>query len=313
MRVDSHQHFWTLSRGDYGWLTPEAGTLYRDFQPGDLRPILRDMEVHQTIAVQAAPTVEETRYLLSIARDEAFVAGVVGWVDMDRTGRALKDLDQIAQEPGLRGIRPMIQDMDDTGWMLGSAPAVVFERLIGLGLRFDALVRSAHLPGLLELLARYPDLATVIDHGAKPDIAGRSWQPWADRIAALGEDSGAYCKLSGLLTEARAGDGDEALYPYMDHLYRCFGPHRLMWGSDWPVVNLVDQAEMAAVPSKRPKGSPADASAVAQGGAYRRWHAVVQRWLRGKGSAARSAIEGETAIRFYGLEPEDLRDRTIGG
>ena len=312
MRVDSHQHFWMLSRGDYGWLTPEAGTIYRDFQPDDLRPMLSDMGIHRTIAVQAAPTVEETQYLLSIAREEAFIAGVVGWVDMDRPGWALKHLDQLSQEPKLRGIRPMIQDMDDTGWMLGPAPAPVFERLIDFGLRFDALVRPAHLPDLLELLARYPDLATVIDHGGKPDIAGRNWQPWADRIAALGEDSGAHCKLSGLLTEARAGDGDEALYPYMDHLYRCFGPHRLMWGSDWPVLNLVDQAKTGAAP-KRSEGSPADTSADAQGGAYRRWHAIVQRWLRSKGSAERGAIEGKTAIRFYGLDKEDFRDRTIGG
>ena len=304
MQVDSHQHFWTLARNDYGWLTPGAGPIYRDFQPAHLRPMLRATGVHCSIAVQAAPTVEETRYLLNIAHLEDVVAGVVGWVDMDCPGRALADLEVLARDEAFLGIRPMIQDIDNPDWMLGSAPAAVFERLADLNLRFDALVRPVHLPRLSELLGRYPEMSAVVDHGAKPAIADRSWQPWADHMAALAEDTGAFCKLSGLLSEARATDTEEDLLPYMDHLFRCFGPERLMWGSDWPVLMLGGRAAEAA-PSFRPERRPASGAKAREpqqpGRSYRGWHAMVKRWLKNQDAVAKRAIEGGAAIRFYGL------------
>lgn len=303
-QVDSHQHFWTLARGDYGWLTPAAGQIYRDFHPSDLRPLLRDTDIRRTVAVQAAPTVDETRYLLRLARDEDIVAAVVGWVDMDCPVSALADLTTLARDGRLRGIRPMIQDIGDVHWVLRPAPAVVFERMIEMGLCFDALVRPQHLPALRQLVARYPELPTVVDHGGKPDIANRRWQPWADRMAALAEESTARCKLSGLLTEALPSDGEDELYPYMDHLYEHFGAQRLMWGSDWPVLNLsgpdTSPGPLNPDHNKRSHGAGAETD-VAPGGPYVRWHALVQRWLRSKGDEARHAIEGGTAVRFYGL------------
>ena len=305
MRIDSHQHFWSLARGDYGWLTPNNGPIYRDFGPRDLRPILREAEVHRTIVVQAAPTIAETRHLLSIAQEEEFVAGVVGWVDMDRPERAIEDLERLSRNPKFRGIRPMIQDIADVSWILGSGPALVIERLIDLDLRFDALVRPVHLSRLLELLARYPELAVVVDHGGKPNIAERRWQPWADRMESLAEDSRAYCKLSGLLTESRAEDEEEVMFPYMNHLLRCFGPERLMWGSDWPVLNLVeapDKEPVTAAPARCGPRIAESCEAQAPGNPYRRWHGIVQYWLQSEGSATKRAIEGESAAVFYGLE-----------
>ena len=290
MRVDSHHHFWTLARGDYGWLSPDLGPLYRDYTPAELRPLLHAAGVDRTVAVQAAPTVAETRHLLRIARTDERVAAVVGWVDMDRPTTALAALRRLARDPRFRGVRPMIQDIDDAAWMLGPGPAAVFEALIDGGLRFDALVRSEHLPALRALLCRYPELQAVVDHGAKPDIARRCWQPWADRIAAIGAETRAHCKLSGLLTEAREGDGLTRLAPYLDHLYHCFGPDRLMWGSDWPVLN--GAAAFRNPPPEHP---------------YDHWHGMMLRWLRDKTDAERAAIEGDNAARFYGL-PTRTRD-----
>jgi L-fuconolactonase len=164
-RVDSHQHFWRLDRGDYGWLTPALAPIYRDFLPSDLEPQLARTGVTSTIAVQAAPSVEETRYLLQLAREHPFIAGVVGWVDFGADTVA-DTIAALAADANLVGLRPMIQDMPDSEWMLGDTLVPAFEAMIDHGLVFDALVRAVHLPALRELGARFPDLDRVLDHGA---------------------------------------------------------------------------------------------------------------------------------------------------
>lgn len=272
MRIDAHQHFWTVRRDDYGWLTPKLEPLYRDFQPDDLAPLLAEGGIGRTILVQAAPTVAETRYLLQLAAGTESVAGVVGWIDM-ASDTAAGDLAELAEDPGLVGIRPMIHNIDDPAWIVRPELAAATQAFIDRGLRFDALVRPVHLPYLLEFLRRHPELKTVIDHGAKPDIAEGRWQPWADSISEIAETTGAYCKLSGLLTEAGPTQGYDALEPYMDHLLAAFGPQRLMWGSDWPVLNLA--------------------------GNYRDWLSIAERFLRRLGDAEQADILGGNAARFY--------------
>lgn len=276
MRIDSHQHFWRLQRGDYHWLTPELETLYRDFLPPDLEPMLQAAGVARTILVQAAATVSETEYLLSLAGKHPFIAGVVGWVDMDDPATALHDLRRLRDNPWLLGVRPMIQDIADPAWMLQGSLAPVFEQLIASNLRFDALVRPAHLENLRLLLERHPQLLCVIDHAAKPDIAREAWQPWADNIAALAAGTNCYCKLSGLLTEAGGRTDDDALQPYVAHLLECFGAQRLMWGSDWPVLTLA--------------------------GSYGDWVRQSRRLLQHLGVGEQEAIFGATAQAFYGLD-----------
>ena len=273
-RIDSHQHFWRLARGDYGWLTSDLAPLYRDFLPGDLRPHLRQTGIRQTVLVQAAPTQEETRYLLQLAEQTDFVGGVVGWVDMERPS-ALNELDALAEHPFFLGIRPMLQELPDPAWMLRPQLQPVYDKLTGLDLSFDALVRPEHLQHLYQLLDCFPDLAVVIDHGAKPDIANGVFQPWADDIETIATNTGACCKLSGLLTEAGDQPVYEAVYPYMRHLLDCFGAGRLLWGSDWPVLELA-----------------AD---------YRAWNDLTERFLQDLSPADRQRILGANAQAFYGL------------
>ena len=273
-RIDSHQHFWMLSRGNYDWLTEELRPLYKDFLPDNLRPHLVRAGIGQTVLVQAEPAMEETYYLLQLAEQTDFIGGVVGWVDMENP-IALTDLQMLAGRSFFLGIRPMIQDIPDPAWMLQSQLQAVYGKLIELDLTFDALVKPQHLQYLYDLLQRYPDLAVVIDHGAKPDIANGLFQPWADEIETIASHTGAYCKLSGLLTEA----GDEPMYekvhPYMQHLLDCFGAERLMWGSDWPVLELVSD--------------------------YHSWNAMVKLFLNGLGENDRLRIMGGNAKNFYGL------------
>lgn len=237
MRIDAHQHFWELSRGDYRWLTSDLAAIYRDFIPLDLSPLLKAANIDGTILVQAAPTIAETEYLLSIAANTPFVKGVVGWVDFEAPN-AVEEIAYLAQNPALKGLRPMIHDIADPNWMLGNSLAGAFEAMIAHGLTFDALTRPQHLKPLKQLLVRYPDLRCVIDHASKPDIARNEIEPWASDIAALARETTVYCKISGLVTEATldwtAGD----IIPYTEHLLKTFGPERLIWGSDWPVCTL---------------------------------------------------------------------------
>jgi len=222
-RIDSHQHVWQLQRGDYNWLSTELGVLYRDYQPQELAGYLRLAGIDKTVVVQAAATVAESDYLLSLADQYAFIAGVVGWIDMDAPD-ALAQLAHLAEHPKLLGIRPMIQDIADPQWMLRNELAPVYRELITRGLRFDALVKPPYLDALLTLLQRYPELPVVIDHGGKPDIAREAFAPWASRMQALAQQTHACCKLSGLLTEAAPGAGAAQLRPYVEHLLHCFGP-----------------------------------------------------------------------------------------
>jgi L-fuconolactonase len=275
MRIDAHQHFWRLSRGDYGWLTPgDHPGIYRDFEPDDLLPLLEDAAIERTVLVQAAPTAGETDYLLKLAAATPFVAGVVGWADFEDAA-APGVIADLAVDPNLLGLRPMLQDLDDDAWILRPSLQPALDALEAAGLRFDALVKPRHLKNLARFLVGRPDLAVVIDHGAKPDIASGELAQWSAAIGAIARDTGACCKVSGLVTEAGRGWTEETLRPYVDVLVEAFGPARLMWGSDWPVVN--------------------------EAGGYAAWRAAAEALTSGLGGDDRALIFGGTAAAFYGI------------
>ncbi|MEP7276948.1 MAG: amidohydrolase family protein [Betaproteobacteria bacterium] len=275
--VDSHHHVWTLARGDYGWLTPALAPIYRDYTLDDLAPLSAAAQIATTVLVQAAPTVAETRFLLDVARGSGgMVQGVVGWVDL-AAANAVDALRDLARDPMLKSVRPMLQDMADPAWILRADVQPALAALPLLGLRFDALVKPPQLPALLTMLERHPDLPVVVDHGAKPDIAAGKGEPWRALMREVAAHPIAHCKLSGLATEAAASWTPDDLRPCVDHLLDCFGPKRLMWGSDWPVVEL--------------------------GGGYARWRAASHALLATLDAEARGAVLGDTARRFYGLAP----------
>jgi L-fuconolactonase len=272
--IDAHQHFWRPARGDYGWLDPDDAVLGRDFEPSHLAPLLEAAGIERTVLVQAAPTVAETRFLPDLARRTDFVGGVVGWVDLAAPG-VHEELEALLGEGPLVGVRPMIQDIADDDWMLDPALRGGLEALTALGLRFDALVLPRHLGRLRTLLERHPDLPVVIDHGAKPPIAGGELTTWAEDMTRLARETGARCKLSGLVTEARPDWRVEDLRPWVDHLLETFGPERLLWGSDWPVVELA--------------------------GGFERWREASLRLLEALDEAQRGRVLGDNAAAFYAL------------
>ncbi len=271
-RIDAHQHFWSLTRDDYGWLTPELAPIYRDFQPQQLQPLLSAQRIDGTIVVQAAPTRAETNYLLSMAAKTPFIRGVVGWEDFD-SNNATDNIAELAANKALVGLRPMIQDIPDHTWMLKQSLTSAFDTMIQHNLRFDALTLPHHLKPLLELASRHPQLKMVVDHGSKPDINNRKFDGWAQDISLIAAETGAYCKLSGLVTEASPNWTTEDLQPYADHLLNTFGPHRLIWGSDWPVCTLACS--------------------------YERWITTTDTLLKDLPDAEQRLIMGDNALRFY--------------
>ena len=274
--VDAHHHIWALARGDYGWLRPALAPIYRDFTLADLAPLATAADIATTVLVQAAPTVAETRFLLDVARNSGGLArAVVGWADL-AAPEAVDTLRELAADPLFKSVRPMLHDLADPAWILRADVQAALAALPALGVRFDALVKSAQLPALLKMLERNPSLAVVIDHGAKPDIAAAQREPWWRLMREAARHPNVHCKLSGLVTEAGPAWSVDTLRPYVDHLLACFGAARLMWGSDWPVIEL--------------------------GGGFARWRAATERLLADLGAADRDDVLGGTARRFYGLD-----------
>ena len=273
MIVDAHHHVWSLARGDYGWLTPALAPIHRDFDLDDYARVAPPGMV--SVLVQAAPTVAETRFLLDAARrSDGRAKAVVGWVELDADD-AIDALTDLAADPLLKSIRPMLQNITDPDWILRPRVQRALAALPRLRLCFDALVKPPQLPALVKMLERNPDLRVVIDHGAKPRIAEALWQPWADLIRAAAAHPNVFCKLSGLVTEAASDWTVDTLRPYVEHLFESFGAGRLMWGSDWPVVEL--------------------------NGGYGRWVAATDALLSGCDDATRNAVLGGNARRFYAL------------
>ncbi|MFZ7092925.1 amidohydrolase family protein [Primorskyibacter sp. 2E233] len=277
MRIDSHHHFWNPARGDYGWMPPDDPVLTRQYGPEDLAASLSATGVEKTVLVQAAPSVEETEYLLGMADATPHVAAVVGWINFEDPGQRVV-LERLAKHPKFVGVRPMIQDLPDDGWMLRDDVQWAYEALIDLDLTFDCLGFPRHLSNFAMLLTRYPDLRAVLDHCMKPQIRDHSddnLRFWADGMARLARDTGAYCKLSGIVTEADDDWSDEVLRPYTDHVLRSFGAGRVMWGSDWPVARLRCD--------------------------YPDWHAQAQRLCADLSAPDRARVFGDSARDFYRL------------
>ncbi len=275
MIVDAHFHCWRLSRGDYGWLTPALAPIHRDVAIADWQREARALGVQTGVLVQAAPTEAETSFLLGEAARHDAVRGVIGWLDLQARDAPERMAQLAAMHPKLKGLRPMLQDIDDPDWILQPALAPALDAMAAQGLVFDALVKPVHLPRMLALCARHPTLQVVIDHGAKPDIAHAQWQPWAAGLARIAQETQAVCKLSGLLTEAGPRPARGAAQRWAQHLLASFGPQRLLWGSDWPVL------ELAA--------------------SYRDWWDDTQTLLAPLSASQCDAVLGGNAVRVYRL------------
>jgi len=276
MRIDAHQHFWRYRPETHGWITDAMAVLKRDFLPEDLGPLLRAQGLDGCVAVQAAQSLEETRFLLDLADAHPFVKAVVGWVDL-LSPDLERGLEALAAHGRLRGVRHIAQDEPDDGWL--ARPGVV--RGIGMlgrfGLTYDILVYARQLPAALALAQALPDQPLVVDHLAKPEVRAKRLEPWRSDIRRLAALPHVHCKLSGLVTEAAWDRWTPAdLRPYLEVALDAFGPERVMIGSDWPVCLLA--------------------------GDYPGVLGVVQQSIGSLTEGEQAAVLGRSAARFYGIE-----------
>lgn len=276
MKIDGHQHFWKAARGDYHWMTPAVPVLCRDYLPEDLRPILVKHGIDRTILVQAAQTKAETEFLLELAAGHDFIAGVIGWLDLEDP-RFAADLDRCLRRPKFLGVRPMLQDLADDDWILRPRVVESLKRIAERDVPFEFLTYPRHLPRVLKVLELVPGLRAVVDHLSKPEIRNRKLDPWKSLMAEVARHPGVYCKLSGMITEAdhQAWTADH-LRPYVEQVVEGFGFDRVMFGSDWPVCLLAGSYDRVI-------------------GALRE---ILQPHLNGRIEAA---VFGGNAARFYKL------------
>lgn len=237
--IDSHVHFWNPVARTYPWLTDPR--IDRAFGPDDLEPLLDDAGVAATVLVQTLADLEETRELLRIAADHAFVAGVVGWADLTdpHLGATLEELRAGDDGPLLVGLRHQVADEEDDAWLGREDVQLGLNAIADTGLVYDLLVCPRHLPIALNVAGDFPHLRFVIDHLAKPDIVHGAYDEWNAAIHEFAGLENVACKLSGILTEAGEGWTVDDLRPYVRSAVEVFGPHRLMFGSDWPVSLMV--------------------------------------------------------------------------
>ena len=231
--IDSHQHFWQVGRFDYPWMSEDLGVLYRDYLPADLAPILQQNGVRKTVLVQASNSVAETRWLLELADANDFIAGVVGWVDLESSEI------ELSAHPKFKGVRHLVESEPNDDWLVQPSVLSGLRKLSERGLSYDLLVHTRHLKHVHRVAESCPDLALVIDHLAKPPIARNEIKEWSNALGPLARYPNVHCKLSGLVTEANWNSWQsDDLRPFVDCALEFFGVDRMMFGSDYPVCLL---------------------------------------------------------------------------
>ena len=273
--IDAHQHFWDPATGRYPWLTPELGPIYRAYGPDEAEPHLAATAVDRCILVQAADSYADTESMLAVAATWPRVAAVVGWVPLTRAAEAAEALERYTTDARLVGVRHLIHDDPDPDWLLRADVADGLDLLDRRGLSFDVVaVLPRHLEHVPVLAEAHPTLRLIIDHLAKPPIAAGEWEPWARLLSAAARYPNVAAKVSGLDTAADPRTYTAAdLRRYLDHAIDCFGPDRLLFGTDWPISELA--------------------------GGYERWWEVVVELLAPLAEDERRAILGDNARQWY--------------
>ncbi|WP_132052757.1 amidohydrolase family protein [Pseudocnuella soli] len=275
MRIDSHQHFWHYSPERHSWITDDMSAIRRDFLPSDLQPILTQHRFDGCVAVQADQVEAENDFLLSLAAENSFIKGVVGWVDL-QAPNIEERLEHYHQMPATKGFRHVLQGESDRALMLRPNFKRGIAALQQWGFTYDLLVFTDQLQYCTELVALFPDQPFVLDHIAKPQIREGKIDEWAKDIRQLAQHPNVCCKVSGMVTEAAWQDWKgEDFTPYLDVVVEAFGTNRLLYGSDWPVCNVA--------------------------GGYDAALNIVAQYFLSFSATEQAAIFGENAVRFYKL------------
>ncbi|PST83073.1 amidohydrolase [Pedobacter yulinensis] len=269
--IDSHVHFWNYDPRRDAWITPDMQAIRQDFLPAQFEQVNPGAGC---VAVQASQTDLETGFLLQLASDNPTIQGVVGWTDL----RAPNVEDTLAQYKTLallKGFRHIVQ-AEPEGFLAQPDFIRGIHALGRAGFRYDILVFSQQLTEVAAFLEACPPQPFVLDHCAKPAIASGRIDDWTADIQRIARHPNVSCKVSGLLTEANWQNWSaKEIYPYLDVVFSAFGIERLLFGSDWPLVQLA--------------------------GGYRAWLNLLSAYLDGFSEAEKTAFFGGNAARFYTL------------
>ena len=277
MFIDAHQHYWCYNSIEYEWIDESMSAIRRDFLPEDLEPELQGNGFRGSVAVQTRQTLEETRWLLELSEQSGSILGVVGWIDLCSPD-ARSQLKRFVKNPKLVGIRHIVQGEADDRFLMRPDFLRGISLLEEFDLAYDILIYTRHLPVAAEFVERFPHHRFVLDHMAKPPIKRGEIKGWEEGIRRLAVFSNLFCKLSGLVTEADWNRWKpEQVHPYLDVAFDCFGPQRLMIGSDWPVCLVAST--------------------------YTRVIELVKNYLDRYSPEIREAVLGGNAQRFWRLKP----------
>jgi len=275
MHIDAHQHYWVYNSEEYSWIDDSMAAIRRDFLPEHLRPELEGNGFQGSVVVQTRQTLQETRWLLELADRSPDIVGVVGWVDLC-SPEVHAQLAACAKHPKLVGIRHVVQAEPDDRFLLRPDFLRGMAMLEQFDLAYDILIYPRHLPVAAEFVERFPRQRFVLDHLAKPTIRSGEIKAWTNGIRRLGASPNVFAKLSGLVTEADWQHWKtEDITPYLDVAFECFGAHRLMIGSDWPVCLVT--------------------------ASYTRVMDLVKHYLDGHPADVREAVLGGNAQQFWRL------------
>ncbi|MBK8089737.1 MAG: amidohydrolase family protein [Chitinophagaceae bacterium] len=272
--IDTHQHFWKYDPFVYDWITEDMSVIRKDFLPIDLAEVLKAEKIETCISVQANQTEAETEWLVKMADENDFIAGVVGWVDL-RSNLIEEWLQYFKQYKKLKGFRHVLQG-EEPSFMLLESFLHGISKLNEYGYTYDILIFPHHLEAALQLVKKFPDQRFIIDHIAKPSIKDGKIDEWKADMKTISKQQNVYCKLSGMVTEADWKNwSKENLTPYIDTVVNCFGTDRIMFGSDWPVCLVASS--------------------------YEKWLNVIKEYFASYTMEEQEKVFSKNAIRFYNL------------
>ena len=272
--IDAHVHFWKYNKIKDAWITDEMQSLQRDFLPEDLQPVLQENQVSAIVAVQADQSENETNFLLQLSKQNSLIKGIVGWVDLQNKNVENKLL-YYSKLPVIKGFRHIVQ-AEPHGFLKNELFLNGIKSLQKFGFTYDVLIYENQLKEAIEFVNKFPAQKFIIDHCAKPSIKNNRISEWKKGMIEMAKNENVFCKVSGLITEAKWNDWNEKdFYPYLDVVFDSFGTNRILFGSDWPVMLL--------------------------SGTYSKWKNLLKNYLLQFSDEEKQKVFGKNAIKFYNL------------
>lgn len=275
LKIDSHQHFWKYDPVRDSWIDDQMSIIQKDFFPEDLEPVLKSNGIDGCVVVQSDQSEAENHFQITNADNHDFVKGIVGWIGLS-AANVEERLEYFSQFKKLKGFRHVLQGEPQRDFMLRPDFLNGISLLNKYSFTYDILVFPDQLKFVKQFVAKFPEHRFVIDHIAKPYIKDNIIEGWQDDMRAIAEHKNVYCKISGMVTEAKWNSWKKADFdPYLDVVVNAFGTGRVMFGSDWPVCLVAAK--------------------------YNEVLDIVKDYFSGYSDAERDKVFGGNAIDFYSL------------